>query len=366
MIRSEPGPGDSSSLTVEWCQRYFSERLPTVVPEIASVEVRAVSKFPRGVSRETWLVDITVTTDDGRSRPYPLTVRRDQEIGSIDDSPLDFEYGIYQRLSTSDVPVAKALWFGDPADDPAHRLHYVREQVEGHWDIPGFRERGHEYDDLRIAVSKEFLVTMAKVHTLDWRAAGFGDLLKEPGSTTTCAADTLINETARIERAEWDKHPVLTEAFYALMASAPTDAPCVSLCKGTNGLGEEVWRDGSIVALSDWESCSLGDPANDFARNQEMFPTVLAVDGSVRWDLATALKFYEELSGINITEERIRWYHLLYGFAIFRFSQSCMRGMREDHHLIRLAWSSTDVLMWAQVRVAGGTSIFPLPEVARG
>jgi hypothetical protein len=37
----------------------------------------------------------------------------------------------------------------------------------------------------------------------------------------------------------------------------------VCLCKGQNGIGEEIWRDDRIVALCDWELAHLGDPCHD-------------------------------------------------------------------------------------------------------
>ena len=97
-----------------------------------------------------------------------------------------------------------------------------------------------------------------------------------------------------------------------------------------------------------------------------MIPTVVGENGTVRWNTKIAMEYYEEISGIPVSPERVAWYHLLYGFAIFRFSQASMRGVRSGHLLARLTWTATDVLMWAQVRVAGATSVSPLPNVARG
>ena len=38
--------------------------------------------------------------------------------------------------------------------------------------------------------------------------------------------------------------------------------------KGTNGYGEEIFRDGRLVAMSDWELARIGDPAYDWAQIQ--------------------------------------------------------------------------------------------------
>ena len=63
------------------------------------------------------------------------------------------------------------------------------------------------------------------------------------------------------------------------------------------------------MALSDWEESSLGDPASDFAHTQELLPPPTGwSNGSKTFHLKDALAFYENVSGIPITEERLNFY----------------------------------------------------------
>src|SRR3546814_11944674 len=81
---------------------------------------------------------------------------------------------MYERLGHTNVPVAKALWWDeDPkwTDTPL----YVRGKVEGNWNIPHFLDPDPQYDELRIAVSKEHMRKLALVHQVDWRALNFGE-----------------------------------------------------------------------------------------------------------------------------------------------------------------------------------------------
>lgn len=74
---------------------------------IPGARVASVTKFWRGVSRETRGVDLA----DGRR----LVIRRDLPAASVTPTSLRFEYEVYRRLADSPVPTAKALWYEDDA-----------------------------------------------------------------------------------------------------------------------------------------------------------------------------------------------------------------------------------------------------------
>src|SRR5436190_17560896 len=88
----------------------------------------SITKFPRGVSRETWMIDCALGE---------FTVRQDLPGGSVDPVSLRQEYEIYRRLAVPQgpVPVAEPLFFTDIR--PAGRPAYLRRQIEGDWRIPG-------------------------------------------------------------------------------------------------------------------------------------------------------------------------------------------------------------------------------------
>ncbi len=91
---------------------------------------------------------------------------------------------------------------------------------------------------------------------------------------------------------------MITEATYWLEEQLPPGGDRLSLLKGNNGVGEEIWKDGRIVALSDWELASIGEPALDWAFSQGL----LALH-----DLDDTLAHYAEHAGFEIDRRRLAW-----------------------------------------------------------
>ena len=249
------------------------------------------------------MVDTLVTA--AGTWPRGFVVRRDHDVGTVDPISLEVEYGIYRRLGSTAVPVTKALWFeDDPAWAPDGRPAYVRTRVEGHWRLPFLSSTGPDDDDRRIAASKEHLDKLALVHQVDWKAAELDELFPVPDGPADVAHNLIRWFCDRLAAVQFEPSPVLAEGLHWLRSSRPP-APCVTFCKGTNGHGEEVWQDGRIVAMSDWELACIAEPAYDIAQIQEMVPTIER-DGRRLWGLDEALAYYRDRTGIEVTPERRR------------------------------------------------------------
>jgi len=309
--------------------------------------VTSVVKFPRGVSRETWFVTFEAESPE-RAGPIVLTIRRDLEGGSVCPAPLRREYDIYRCLGKTDVPAAEALWY---EDHPEHLLggreFYVRLHVEGDWEVPGLMDLDPRFDALREATSREHLRNMALVHLVDWNAAGFGEVLEVPDSPAAAARAAIDRIVAQLREIQFEPLPVVEEAIGWLRRNAPTDAPAVCLIKGTNGLGEEVFRNGKIVAMSDWELSSLGDPAYDFAQMQAFLPQDGRPLGA--WSMDDALAYYASLTGFEISKPRIAFYRLICALERVMYLHHSARAVaRREDLLVRLCWTSTEVIWGAQ------------------
>jgi aminoglycoside phosphotransferase (APT) family kinase protein len=126
----------------------------------------------------------------------------------------------------------------------------------------------------------------------------------------------------------------------------------VTFCKGTNGHGEEIWQDGRIVAMSDWELACIAEPAYDIAQIQELVPTIER-GGRRLWGLDEALTYYRDRTGIEVTPERVEYYRRFYALPMFLFTHNAARQVHlNGNRLARFAWTSTEMLYQAELRFA--------------
>jgi len=277
----------SHELTANDVATYFSKRLGH------AVSIRELKQTFPGLSRETYLVEAEVGGDD---RGFVLRV--DPPAGGGTPTSLRHEWEVYTRLWKSPVPVAEPLWFDEDIEFAQGRPHMVRDLVEGGTSIPGLTDRTAAAARLRRAVVRDHIERLAEVHRLDWAAYGFDDFIPSPAGP---------RDALRLEFDCWKRlwlegrtepYPMITEALYWLEENMPVDTPFVSLVKGNNGIGEEIYRGGRIVALSDWELASLGDGVLDLGFSQG----TLALD-----DFTAAVAYYGECTGQEVSAERLAY-----------------------------------------------------------
>ncbi len=257
----------------------------------APVALRGLRQTFPGASRETWLVDAEVA-----GRPEGFVVRVDCPGGAGVPQSMSHEWKVYQRLWTSEIPVAEPLWYAEAVDFAEGRPHMIRRLVDGSTHIAGINDQTEEGRRLRRAVVFEHVEKLALLHRMDWKARGFGEFIDAPATP----AASLRNEFD-IWKKLWiagrsEPFPLVTEVLYWLEENIPDDTPMISLVKGNNGVGEEIWKDGRIVAMSDWELASLGDGALDLAFSQG----TLALD-----NFGNAIRHYEECVGHEVSPRRL-------------------------------------------------------------
>ena len=312
--------------------RYLTHKLG------APVEVLEVERFSRGTSRQTWFVSIRKATGAEQT----LLFRTDLAAGSIEPTSLAQEHFMYERLGHTKVPVAKVLWW---EEDPAwtETPFYVREKIEGTWNIPHFLDKDPKYDELRIEISKEHMRKLALVHAVDWRALKFDERLPAPPDEASCGRIYVDKTMAEFEEIRGEGVPAMLEVAEWLKDKAPP-APRICLCKGTNGFGEEVWRGREIVAMSDWEEASIGDPAADFAFMQYLAPE-LERDGKKIWGMQHALDYYKSVGGAAVTMEAIGYYGVVRAMRLIVMGEKAGMAVHDQPKLaeIRQAWTATEV-----------------------
>src|SRR6185295_916786 len=141
--------------------------------------------------------------------------------------------------------------------------------------------------------------------------------------------------------------PMFLEAAEWLKERAPA-APRVCLCKGTNGLGEEIFYGERIVAMSDWEEAHIGDPAADFAFMQDFAPNVTR-NGEDIWGLQHAIDYYRSVGGADVTVASVQYFLIVRALRMLAFSHRAGAAVhRSASASIRQAWTGTEVLHFAK------------------
>lgn len=271
---------------------YLAERLGE------PVRIEQLSQTFPGLSRETWIV----RGQRGRAPatvPLALVVRCDTPGGPFPPIPLEFEYRVYARLAATPIPVAKVLWFDGAAEPAEGRALMVRELVEGQTLLVGLNDPTPDAAARRQRVACEHMDKLAQLHRLDWRSHGFGEFMTAPASAEEAPRLELVTWWRIWEGIRTEPFPVVTAALHWFADHLPERAASVSLCKGQNGIGEEVWRDDRIVALCDWELANIGDPCQDLALSQGMLKL---------WDRDRAIEYYERVSGTSLPRDNIDYY----------------------------------------------------------
>nr|WP_087572938.1 phosphotransferase family protein [Sphingomonas sp. CDS-1] len=247
-----------NSIDEQAATAYLAQRLG------ASVQLVKMRRTFPGASRETYLVDLLI-----KDEPHSFALRVDPpNEGYGCPFPLRHEWEVYSRLWRSDVPVPEPLWFDENQDFAEGRPHMVRRLVEGSTAIPGLYDQDAEGERLRRRVAFECAEKLALVHSTDWKALGFDQFIDPPASPAEANLHELDYWYARWCEKRPYASPMVEEAFAWLRENVPTDAPRISIIKGNNGVGEELWRDGRIVAMCDWELTGLSDGALDLAFSQ--------------------------------------------------------------------------------------------------
>ncbi len=301
--------GYKFNLTETAVENYFARRLG------APVTIRRMKPTFPGLSRQTLIIDAEVA---GKSAGFAL--RLDYPWGGSCPFPLRQEWEVYHRLWQSQVPVAEPLWYDQNESFADGLPHMVRRLVDGSTSIPGLSDPSAEGAKLRQRVALECAEKLALVHTLDWQSVGLGNILPAPPT----AGDALKAEL-QIYRKLWEKgrpgaYPLIEESLAWLEESIPADCPRISLTKGNNGVGEEIWRGEKIAAMSDWELASLSDGVLDLAFSQGTF---------TMGDFSTTMKHYEACVGHSVSPQR-----LAAGMFITWFKQIVLEAVyMYNHHI---------------------------------
>ena len=201
--------------------------------------------------------NLTFGVVDANGRKYVL---RRPPLGHVLASAHDMgrEHRIIAALSKSNVPVAPALGF---CDDPAvnDAPFYVMSFVDGH--VIRDVEAASRILSVpaRLRASESIVDTMAAIHAVDLSAVGLDTLGKHEG---------YIARQLKRWYGQWNAQktrdlPAVDRVHDELMKRIPEQGPA-TIVHGDYRLDNCMVDDnGNVVAVLDWEICTLGDPLAD-------------------------------------------------------------------------------------------------------
>jgi aminoglycoside phosphotransferase (APT) family kinase protein len=225
-----------------------------------------VEQFKGGQSNPTYRIT-------ARSGAYVL---RRKPPGKLLPSAhaVDREFRVISALHAQDFPVARphALCTDEAV---LGTMFYIMDCVEGrvYWepDIPGssLRERGLIYDAMN--------ETIARLHLIDYEAAGLGDFGKPDGYV----ARQIKRWSGQYRLSQTEPQPLMDKLMEWLPDACP-ETSRASLVHGDYRLDNMILHatEPRVLAVLDWELSTLGDPIGDFTYHMMQWRMPPSKDGA--------------------------------------------------------------------------------------
>jgi aminoglycoside phosphotransferase (APT) family kinase protein len=281
--------------------------LGTRIPEASDITINNLYRIPGGQSRETWSFDAK-WRENGKDATRGFILRRDPDA-SVLESDREVEFKVMQAVH-GHIPIPKVLWL---EQDPSllERPFALMERMDGCEANPTKVLMDPAYFGGRARMSSDFASILARIHAIDWRAAGL-DFMPAP-EPESCGVAEIETWEAIVERESLEPQPVLRAAFAWMRKHEPKPAQRVVIVHADYRTGNFLAApSGEIVGILDWEMTHLGDPLEDIA---------WACIRPWRWlgtehigglmERADFYRMYSEASGIEIDEESVRFWEVL-------------------------------------------------------
>ena len=261
------------------------------IRDVTDASSLRIERRSGGASREGYAVD--VERADGTTRA--LWLRMDTGFGAQSHGTytLRREAAVYRALAETPVQVA-TLVAVHPTDEA-----FLMERLYGqNW----FAEVTDP--DEQVALASAFMRQLAELHRLDPRDLALPEL-----GVPDCVSRHVIDEIDIWEeqyRQQGEPEPLFVLALSWLRRHLPADDGWpVVLVQGDTGPGNFMFRNGQLVAVTDWEMAHLGDVHDDLA-------WVYVRDLQERFThMPDRLRDYEEASGRRVDLDRLRYFLVL-------------------------------------------------------
>jgi aminoglycoside phosphotransferase (APT) family kinase protein len=259
----------------------------------------AVTPLSGGTSNAMFLVD--------RGAQH-WVLRRPSEV-ALDraNEGMRREYRILSALETTAVPHPRAVALCEE-HDVLGACFYLMERVDGVSPIPVPPQFDNDHDRAEIAFA--MVEALARLHEVDWRAVGLGDLGHPEGFH-----ERQVERWCRqLDSYQGRELPGIVAVTVWLEANLPARFEPTIMHGDFHMLNALIAVDppGRVVAMIDWETATIGDPLLDLAGFCEIWCSV-ANDG---WPNREALiERYRSVRSLDSLAD-LRYYDVLYNFRL--------------------------------------------------
>lgn len=299
------------------------------------VTVAAIEKIFGGASRETYRLQLSL---DGSEKG--VIVRRDPP-SSLIDTERELEYGAYERIYPTDIPVPEPLFL---ENDPKYmeQPFSVMAAIDGC--ITDVSALSAEH---KTQLGRQKYQLLGCLAAKDPVALGFTELTPLPRADQ-CAAEQLAYWKAVIIDDEIHPQPIAQAAIRWLEGNMPAAAEKISVVHGDYRTGNFLFNSAAeITGILDWEMCHLGDPLEDLAWSLDplwswgeagMAGRLLPVD--------EAIDVWCDTSGLTCDPDALRWWRIFVAVKAIAIwissSEDFESGEGKDGILAMAGWVMTD------------------------
>ncbi len=263
-----------------------------------AVRIEGLRRTSAGFSRENWEFELVHA-----GATEPLIARRDP-VGSVLETDRGVESAVLLALADTVVPAPRVRWC-DPTGQRMGRPTLVMDRAEGECDW--FVLNGPHPLESRVDLAHQLCDRLADIHLVDWRAAGLGAVLEDPG--TNAAGHAVDHWESELRRVQLEAQPELELILGWLRQHAP-EPVATTLVHGDFKPGNVLLRRGTVAFILDWETAHLGDPLEDIGWvTNPLRAREHRIEGS--WEPADLIAHWERRTGLTADESAVRWWNVL-------------------------------------------------------
>lgn len=299
------------------------------------VTVCNVEKIFGGASRETYKLTLEVV---GETRGVIL--RRDPP-SSLIDTERHLEYGAYDRIYPTDIPVPEPLFLENNTDFLEQPFSIMAAVENPMSDVALLSE------EQKKIVGEQKYNLLGRLAAKDPFALKFDEIMTVPDAVSTAAVQ-LTYWQGVINDDEIHPQPIAQAAIRWLAANLPPPAQKISIVHGDYRTGNFLFNEhAEITAILDWEMCHLGDPLEDLAWSLD--PLWSGEDLELAGKLiphGQAIQTWCEASGLSCDEEAFKWWRIFASVKAVAIwissSENFEKGEGKDSILAMAGWVMTD------------------------